>query len=198
MIKITGGNLRSRSIKVIDSENLRPTTSFFREWIFNVLNSRVDIYDLKVVDLFSGSGIIGLEFLSRGAESIHFVEKDKKVLSQISKNLNSMGIEKKNYYLQNDDSMNFLNHFLQNEEFNEDCNIIFLDPPYGNQEHIDKILELLNKHIDKIDKYFMVVIESSTDYRIDESIKDDFLNNFSLVKEKRSGKTKLIIYEKLK
>jgi len=198
LIKITGGNLRSRAIKVIDSENLRPTTSFFREWIFNVLNSRVDIYDLKVVDLFSGSGIIGLEFLSRGSELVNFVEKNNKVLDQIAKNLDNVNIDSTNYYLRQNDATSFLKTFLRDDSFNNDCNLIFLDPPYTNQEQIDNIIELIVETIDDIDKYFIIVLESSIDYKMTDEVKDSFINYFSLIKEKRSGKTKIQIYEKIK
>ncbi len=196
LIKITGGSLRSRSIKVIDSENLRPTTSFFREWIFNVLNSRVDFYDLKVVDLFSGSGIVGIEFLSRGCESVSFVEKDRKVSGQIEKNLESIKIDKQVYNLYNDDSLNFIETLLRNNDFNDECNLLFLDPPYGNQNYIDNFLKIINNEMQKIAKYFIIVIESSLDYKMDERIQEVFFAGFSTIKEKISGKTRLTIYEK--
>lgn len=84
-IRITGGDWRSRLIQVIDSTGLRPTPDRVRETLFNWLGQHLAGW--HCLDLFAGSGILGIECASRGAESVTLVERDPKVFSRLQENL---------------------------------------------------------------------------------------------------------------
>ena len=80
-IRIISGEFRSRKLRVPKGELIRPTSNRVREAMFNVLGSRMSIEGAHVLDLFSGSGALGLEALSRGAESVTFVDSHSLVLA---------------------------------------------------------------------------------------------------------------------
>lgn len=85
MIRITGGEFQGRKVHTPAGLNTRPTVSIVRQAIFNSIQSQVP--NSNFLDLFSGSGILGLEALSRGAQSVCFVEASQKALSVLRKNL---------------------------------------------------------------------------------------------------------------
>ena len=89
MIRITGGEAKGRVIKVYKGGQVRPTSDKVRQAIFNVLEHRydVDFCDVSALDLYAGSGSLGLEMLSRGGRSVTFVEADNKAASVLRSNL---------------------------------------------------------------------------------------------------------------
>jgi 16S rRNA (guanine966-N2)-methyltransferase len=90
-LRITGGKYRGRRIVPPRYFKARPTSDFAKEGLFNILNNRIDFETVSVLDLFSGTGSISYEFASRGAASVHLVEKDPRHISgirQIIKDLN--------------------------------------------------------------------------------------------------------------
>ncbi len=90
-MRIISGEFKGRLIKVPDSKLIRPTTDRVRETLFNLLNNRIDFQGIKVLDLYAGSGSLGLECLSRGAEEIHFVEKNYPIYKNLQENIDSLG-----------------------------------------------------------------------------------------------------------
>jgi 16S rRNA (guanine966-N2)-methyltransferase len=92
-MRIISGDFKGRLIKVPDSKLIRPTTDRVRETFFNLLNNRISFEGIKVLDLYSGSGSLGLECLSRGAASVDFVEKNFVIYKNLSENIRSLGVE---------------------------------------------------------------------------------------------------------
>jgi len=92
-LRITSGYLKGRYINVPKSELVRPTTERVRETIFNILNNRMSFEGIKVLDMYSGSGALGFECLSRGAEEIHFVEKNSVIYGTIEENIKLLQAE---------------------------------------------------------------------------------------------------------
>jgi len=92
-LRITSGYLKGRYISVPKSELVRPTTERVRETIFNILNNKISFEGIKVLDLYSGSGALGFECLSRGAEEIHFVEKNSVIYRTIEENIKLLQAE---------------------------------------------------------------------------------------------------------
>jgi len=132
-LRIIGGEWRSRKLQFLDAPGLRPTPDRIRETLFNWLQG--DIYNAYCLDLFAGSGAIGLEALSRGAKTVDFVEKNAAASKQLNANLK----------LLNNDSIVFQTdalRFLDNHSADQPYDIIFLDPPY-RQGLLDKSLELI-------------------------------------------------------
>jgi 16S rRNA (guanine966-N2)-methyltransferase len=94
-LRITSGYLKGRFINVPKSELVRPTTERVRETIFNILNNRMSFEGIKVLDMYAGSGALGFECLSRGAEEVHFVEKNSIIYRTLEDNIKLMQAEEK-------------------------------------------------------------------------------------------------------
>ncbi len=119
MIKITSGKLRGRTLKL--PENLcHPMGSRERLALFNYLG---DIQNLKVLDLFAGSGALGVEALSRGAASVTFVETNPKIITHLKQNLLVLDLTA---------DTKIIKQKVQSFQTEEKFDLIFADPPYDN------------------------------------------------------------------
>jgi 16S rRNA (guanine966-N2)-methyltransferase len=121
-LRIIGGKYKGRRIDPPVNFKARPTTDFAREGLFNILNNRVDFESIIVLDLFSGTGSISYEFASRGAVSVHLVEKDPRHVSGIKRIIKDLGFE------------NIKTIHIDVKAFLKTCSIkydvVFADPPY--------------------------------------------------------------------
>ena len=91
-MRIISGKFKGRLINVPDSKLIRPTTDRVRETLFNLLNNKIDFKGIKVLDIYAGSGSLGLECMSRGATEIHFVEKNFIIYKNLQGNINSLDV----------------------------------------------------------------------------------------------------------
>jgi 16S rRNA (guanine966-N2)-methyltransferase len=123
-VRIIGGSLRGRAVSFSDLPGLRPTSDRIRETLFNWLMH--DTQNAVVLDLFSGSGVLGIEALSRGARKVIFVEKSKAVLEQIESHLKAFKIGPERYELYCREATEFLSAIPKSSLFD----LIFLDPPF--------------------------------------------------------------------
>lgn len=123
-IKIISGQLKGRYIKTPSSKTTRPTSSLLREAFFNILQSSIE--DAKFLDLFAGSGAMGIEALSKGALSSTFVEKDKFAFSIIKDNISSLNLEGQAdiFFMDVKKAVQFF------KRKKKTFDIIFCDPPY--------------------------------------------------------------------
>lgn len=138
LIRIIAGKHRGRRLPVLMSEGLRPTADRVKETLFNWL--MMDISDARCLDLFAGSGSLGIEALSRGSQHVCFVEQDPKVAKNIENNLITLQETERSEVLV---SNAFDVKFTQELAFE----IVFIDPPFG-QNLVTKSLELLtNNHV---------------------------------------------------
>jgi 16S rRNA (guanine966-N2)-methyltransferase len=121
MIRVTGGRLRTRRLKTLGGTRSRPTLSKVREAVFNILGegTRAAVF----VDLFAGVGTMGIEALSRGAESAIFVERDARCASILEENLNTLGLASVAEVVVMDAV-----RWMERESWSGD--IVFVDPPY--------------------------------------------------------------------
>jgi len=121
-LRIISGKYKGRNIKLPDNIRARPTTDFAREGLFDILSNRVDFEKINVLDLFSGTGSISFEFVSRGTRMVHLVEFDRYNISFIRHNIKALKIE------------NIKPLRLDVRDFLKVCrhkyDIIFADPPY--------------------------------------------------------------------
>jgi 16S rRNA (guanine966-N2)-methyltransferase len=92
-LRITSGDLKGRFINVPKSDLIRPTIEKVRQTIFNILNNKISFEGIKVLDIYAGSGALGFECLSRGAEDIHFVEKNPVIYRNLEENIKSLQAE---------------------------------------------------------------------------------------------------------
>lgn len=92
-MRIISGEFKGRLINVPKSDLIRPTTDRVRETLFNLLNNIIDFTDIKVLDVYAGSGSLGLECISRGAALVDFVEKNFVIQKNLQENINSLNVE---------------------------------------------------------------------------------------------------------
>ena len=161
-MQITGGYLKSRKINSPKGNNVRPTLSQIRESIFSTLYSLMDFENKTFLDAFAGSGIMGLEAVSRGFESATFIEKDKKTFFLIKDNAKNLDI-KADFYL--GDTTKIL------KKINGAFDVIFIDPPYqsglyDNVLEIIKLRTLLNKEGILILEHPKELLINTQDYKI--------------------------------
>lgn len=126
-MRIIGGELKGRRLQSVPGARTRPTADRLKESVFNILSG--SICDAVVLDLFAGTGALGLESLSRGARKAVFVDKSGKALSVIRRNIESCGLETKAKIIRWDITKN-LNCLKAPEP---PFNLVFMDPPYDRQ-----------------------------------------------------------------
>ncbi len=125
-MRIVSGNFRGRRFQLPKSLKARPTTDFAKENLFNILANRLDFEELRVLDLFAGTGSIGFEFLSREAKSVTFVEHYAPHVHFIHEVAQKLKIS--NYSVVNGDAY----RFIASSKANFD--LIFADAPYADEK----------------------------------------------------------------
>lgn len=155
LLRIIGGEWRSRKLRFADVPGLRPTPDRVRETLFNWLQTQVP--GARCLDLFAGSGALGLEALSRGAGEVVMVEKHSAAARVLRENITLLGAQ--NAVLLHDDAF----RYLQRETVGFD--VIFLDPPF-RQNLLAPVLEaIVNKSLLKTGG--MIYLEQEADTTID-------------------------------
>jgi 16S rRNA (guanine966-N2)-methyltransferase len=132
-MRVVAGELRGRRIVAPDGATTRPTTDRVREAVFNSLGSLGVIDGALVVDLYAGSGALGIEALSRGAEHCTFVERDRDALAALRTNLSALGLGSRSRVTPGD---------VMAVASSIDADVAFADPPYGF-EAWDRLLALV-------------------------------------------------------
>ena len=169
-MRILGGQYKGINIDTSKIISYRPTQSRVRKSIFDILTP---FSYSNVLDLYSGSGILGFESASGGAESVTFVEIDYKAIDLLNKNKNKF--VDNTFHVVRKRSIAYLN------DIDENYDLIFADPPYDNIDYMD----LMSVCIEKLTKNGKLVLEMRN-------------NNFSFegASVKQYGDTKIILYTK--
>ena len=136
-MRVVGGKYRGRRIDPPKGMEARPTTDYAKEGLFNILQHGVPLEDIRVLDLFSGSGSIAVEFLSRGAESVLSVEHDRDLFNHLQRTARALG--ETNWHMLKGDVFTFL------ATHRSSYDIIFADPPFS-MEGIERIPMLVMEH----------------------------------------------------
>ena len=136
-MRIIAGSLRGRRLNPPDRLPVRPTTDMARESLFNILNNYVDYEDCTVMDLFSGTGAVALEFVSRGARQVTAIEINAQCTDFIKQTASQFGVS--NLHVVRADVFDLL------KRANKRFDIIFADPPYA----LDKLADLPNLIFEK-------------------------------------------------
>ena len=168
-MKITGGYLKSRKINSPKGENVRPTLSQIRESIFSCLFSMIDFENKTFLDLFSGSGIMGFEAISRGFKYCCFVEKDKKTFFTLKENSKKLGLEDNQVKIILGDSTKVLS------KLGTDFDVIYIDPPYQSGLYDIILGGILKNNILKDDG--IIIAEHPKDIEL-------CIKNFKVTKQK--------------
>jgi len=142
-MRIIGGQAAGRLLKVPPGYDVRPTPDLVRQAIFNSLGGR--IVDARMLDLFSGSGALGLECMSRGAASVYSVEKSNRHASMIRENLASSGLPAENYEIRVQDAFTAVHQLA---EMGRTFDLIMADPPFGEKNIGRRSASLSQKLLD--------------------------------------------------
>lgn len=151
-MRVIAGKARRIQLKSMEGMNTRPTTDRIKETLFNMLSQ--DIYECHFLDLFSGSGAIGIEALSRGASHVVLVEQDSRAADCILENLQFTKLIDR-AELQKCDVLTALHRMEGQKPFD----VIFMDPPY-DQGLEQQVVEYLTRS-SLADEYTVIVIEAS-------------------------------------
>ena len=152
-MRIVSGKYRGKKLKEFDLSSTKPTLDRVKESIFNLI--QFEVLDAVVLDLFSGTGALGIEAISRGAKKTYLVDLNKQAIKIIKDNLN--GIEG-DFLVENCDYVNFLN------TVKEKFDIVLLDPPYNTDFGINAIKILIEKKL--LNSKAVIIFETSEDKEI--------------------------------
>lgn len=170
-MRVIAGVARSMPLKTPEGADTRPTTDRIKETLFNILQN--DIPGCVFVDLFSGSGAIGIEALSRGARKAYFIENAPKALACIQDNLQFTKMADKAVVLKQEALLSL------NSIFEKEVDIIFMDPPYesGAEQRVLQLLAGMKYVTDET----IIIVEASL--RTDLSYVEEC--GFEIVREKK-------------
>ncbi len=176
-VRIISGIFKGKKLNVLDLEGLRPTPEKVRETIFSWIGNR--IYQARVLDLFAGSGALGLEAVSRGAASVFLIEKDQKNAANLKSQLKSF--KDLDATLINTDAINFL------ENSNEVFDIVFIDPPYKLNLISPSLELLLSRNLITQDSLIYVEMRNGS---------NETVPGYEIIKEEVQGQVKYTLLKK--
>lgn len=175
-MRIVGGKYKGRTLLQFDGEDIRPTSDKVRESLFNIIQFK--IYGKSFLDLFCGTGAMGIEALSRGAAEVVFNDYSKKSLSLLKKNLEKVKVEG-GYSVINYDAVSFLNGNQKTFDF------IYVDPPYKS----DLGIKCLNAISNSLNVGGTVIFE-------DEKPFMDKIDGLKITDSRKYGRVHLTFFEK--
>ena len=178
-LRIVAGKWRSRVLRIADAPGLRPTSERIRETLFNWLAPMLP--GARCLDLFAGTGALGLEALSRGAASVVFVERSATVADLLRENVTQLGSE--NAAVVQTDALRFLA-----TDGPERFDIIFLDPPFADADY-EELCRLLQKN-GWLAAGARVYLEQPT-----QAEKPKLPDGWEVLKEKTAGKVRYFLLE---
>lgn len=181
-MKIISGKYKGRVLEGFDIAGTRPTMDRVKESVFAMIQTWLE--DATVLDLFAGSGNLGIEALSEGAQEIYLVDKNKKACQVIKRNINKIGIEASDIFCGD-----YKSALKKYQEQSIKFDIIFLDPPYQT-DLVKKSMEVIEKY-ELLSKNGIIVAESNT---LDKIIYSDKLE---IVKSKKYGDKVVAILKKI-
>ncbi|MCL1835030.1 MAG: 16S rRNA (guanine(966)-N(2))-methyltransferase RsmD [Oscillospiraceae bacterium] len=178
-MRVIAGTAGGRRLKEPQGESIRPTSDMVKEAVFNII--QFDIEGRKVLDLFAGTGQMGVEALSRGAGSVAFVDRDLTSVRLIRQNLKLCGFEEgASVYAR--DALTYLKRC-------EPFDIILMDPPYKSELAAAAVARIIE--FDKLNVNGIIICETRADMRSPEAALP-----YVLQKEYRYGQVKIARYER--
>lgn len=179
-MEIIAGKFKNRKLIAPGGLNTRPTSSRLRGALFNICQTYIE--EARFLDLFAGSGAMGLEAISRGAAWATFIERDRNALQAIKKNIAGLDVVDQTMVMAGD-CLEMLQRLSKAEPFQ----IIYLDPPYENWDH--QILTLIDT---------TTILAPGGYLFIEEAVKpQQELSTLEFVGERNAGRSQLFQYRKL-
>lgn len=176
-MRVVSGTARGCKLQPVPGMNTRPTTDRVKENVFNLIQEHVR--GARVLDLFAGTGQLGIEALSRGAQHCDFVEHDKVAYNIVYKNTQAARVSDR-AALHRAEAEGFVSHAAKRQ-----YDLIFLDPPYGG-----KILENALLWIERFD-----ILSANGIIICESAVGDCFAHGFEVVRERRYGATMITVLQ---
>ena len=180
-MRIISGTARGTKLFTLEGLDTRPTLDRVKEPLFNIIN--YDLEDAVVLDLFAGSGALGLEAISRGAKKVFLCEKNRNAANIVEKNIEKTKFQDQAILIRNDfeKAISFI------EQLNEKIDVVFIDPPYKT----DLIKKSLEKILDSdiLNDDFIIIAETDEPERI---LKDINILNINVFDTRKYGRVSLI------
>ena len=176
-VRIIGGNWRGRKIPVPDAQGLRPTPDRVRETLFNWLQPF--LHGAKCLDLFAGSGALGIEAVSRGAASSLLIEQDRETAETLRESLRMLDADK--IAVHQADALQWI------KTTNQVFDIIFLDPPFG-KNMIEQCLSLLAES-ECVVEQTLIYVESESIWQAEK--------NVEVIKQAKAGQVHYMLLKTL-
>ena len=177
-MRVITGRARGRKLETPTGDAIRPTTDMVKEAIFNIV--QFDIPNRRILDLFAGTGQLGIESLSRGAATCDFVDSSKSACALVRANLAATGLQGGQVY--QSDAGAFIKR-------GERYDLVFLDPPY-DMKHIDVVVADLMR-FDILYQHGIIVCETRVEERLPEAVAP-----YVKGRSYRYGKVNITIYTK--
>ncbi len=184
-MRIITGSARGIALKTLEGERTRPTAEKVKEAIFSAL--QFDLEGRTFLDLFAGSGQMGLEALSRGAVRAVFIDEGRDAMEIIKENAKKTGFFEKSHFLVSD-----YRNYLRKAAGRETFDIVFIDPPYAERIAADAMLRVIAAGMAKHGTLF--VLESEEEDVLAGVVREDLV----LQKAKKYGRTWVHIYRYVK
>jgi 16S rRNA (guanine966-N2)-methyltransferase len=179
-MKVNSGEFRGRKLSVPSGIDIRPTSDKVRQAIFNILNSSVRIQGEEVLDLYCGSGALGIEALSRGASKCLFIDKRKESLNCTKKNLETLSVDPDRFQLIQKDVLKLTDELANKLA----AGLVFLDPPYRKDIVMPSMKALRGSNALKLGA--VCLIECEKEFTINEML------DFKVFDQREYGDTKVI------
>jgi len=182
LLRIVSGKLKGRRLRTLDGQTARPTLEKTRESIFNSLQSRYNLSDFEALDLFAGSGALGFEAFSRGAEKVVFTEIDRSWFTLLQSNIQLLSLAG-HCSAHLTDAL----RWLRKAKFAKRPLLFLLDPPYQG-DLAQQTLDLLQNRRD-IPENSIIVLETSRDKEL------AYADHFHVFREMTVGRTRVDFME---
>lgn len=186
-MRIISGTARGTKLFSLEGDNTRPTLDRVKESLFNMLQD--NIKDSVILDLFAGSGALGLEAISRGAKKTVFCDYSKEAIYVLKRNLEKIKAMDKAIILNMD-----YKKCIESQDLQYD--FIFLDPPYRTSLVKEAICEIIKYHRLKTDG--VIVVETDEPERVIKELdeQEEIEREFTITKNKKYGRVKLLWLER--
>lgn len=178
-MRIISGSARGTKLNTLEGQETRPTLDRVKESVFNIIQN--EIYNSVFLDLFAGSGAIGLEAASRGAKKVILCDKSKEAAKIINKNIEKTHLKEKV------ELYNLDYEILLKKITNEKIDIIYIDPPYNSDFAIKSVKIILEQKL--INENSIIIIETDEQIKILNEIKKI---EVEVVDERKYGRATLI------
>ena len=180
-MRVIAGLLKGRRLERVDTSDIRPTSDMVKEALFSILSDKV--INCSFLDLFAGSGSVGIEAFSRGADEVVFIDSSSESIKVLKRNLNITGL-KEGIEVYNTEYSNAINKLgSRSKKFD----IIFIDPPYNKCIPVEAMKRIFENNV--LSQNGIIVVE----HDIRDSMPEE-VNSFILHKRKKYGNTHLSFY----